>query len=310
MDTHDTAAPVWSRRHENEDDEVRHETDEVSGETGTPHAVQEPAGTYPDEPADEAHAGAHRAGTETANRETAGTETGAGAEPVTVVVEEDVVVVGSHDALDDPDTSAAEESRTAPVGIVWSAGTSGPAEAVPPETSAADVSVGQTGLYDPPGPETDMPETAVPAPDVPESVAPGLAAREPAVGAAADTTASDTTAPDTNALDTSTPGAAAPGAGATGGAEWSEIKAMFVDDPGESVKLASGLVERAIDNLMRSLRQRQESLASWQSGDATSTEELRNAFRGYRSLFDQLDAMSGQFRSGQARSTPPDHTGA
>ncbi len=76
---------------------------------------------------------------------------------------------------------------------------------------------------------------------------------------------------------------------------------MFVDDPGESVKLASGLVERAMENLMASLRQRQESLGSWESGDATGTEELRNALRGYRSLFDELDGLSGQLGSGRDR---------
>ena len=79
--------------------------------------------------------------------------------------------------------------------------------------------------------------------------------------------------------------------------QWSEIKAMFVDDPGESVKLASGLVEQAIENLVSSLRQRQESLSSWESGDAPDTEGLRNVLRSYRSLFDQLDGMSGQFTS-------------
>jgi hypothetical protein len=83
--------------------------------------------------------------------------------------------------------------------------------------------------------------------------------------------------------------------------QWSEIKAMFVDDPGESVKLASGLVEQAIENLVSSLRQRQESLSSWESGDASDTEGLRNVLRSYRSLFDQLDGMSSQVGSGHQR---------
>jgi hypothetical protein len=83
--------------------------------------------------------------------------------------------------------------------------------------------------------------------------------------------------------------------------QWSDIKAMFVDDPGESVKLASGLVEQAIENLVSSLRQRQDSLSSWESGDASDTEGLRNVLRSYRNLFDQLDGMSGQFSSAQER---------
>jgi hypothetical protein len=82
---------------------------------------------------------------------------------------------------------------------------------------------------------------------------------------------------------------------------WSEVKAMFVDDPGESVRLASALVERAIENLMTSLRQHQESLRSWEADDSAGTEELRNALRGYRGLFEELDGMAGQLRSGRAR---------
>jgi hypothetical protein len=84
---------------------------------------------------------------------------------------------------------------------------------------------------------------------------------------------------------------------------WREIKAMFVDDPGESVKVASGLVEQAIEDLVTSLRQRQDSLATWDSGDAADTEGLRKVLRSYRSLFEQLEGMSGQVRSGQDRMT-------
>jgi hypothetical protein len=89
------------------------------------------------------------------------------------------------------------------------------------------------------------------------------------------------------------------GAVSAGDERWSEIKAIFVDDPGESVKLAAGMVDRAIENLMSALRQRQDSLASSEADDTASTEELRNALRGYQNLFGQLDAMSGQFRAHQ-----------
>ena len=82
-------------------------------------------------------------------------------------------------------------------------------------------------------------------------------------------------------------------------AEWSEIKAMFVDDPTASVQRASGLVERAVEGFMSALRKRQDSLGGWQEGDAGRTEELRMALRGYRSLFDQLEQMSGRYSSGQ-----------
>src|SRR5690348_12302301 len=106
---------------------------------------------------------------------------------------------------------------------------------------------------------------------VPESVAPGLAG-EGSAAALSDTAG---TAPAAATASPSATGAAADSQ------HWSEIKAMFVDDPGESVKLASGLVERAIEDLVTSLRDRQNSLASWESGDDSDTEGLRNVLRSY-----------------------------
>ncbi len=90
--------------------------------------------------------------------------------------------------------------------------------------------------------------------------------------------------------------------GIAGAERWSEIQAMFVDDPRASVNLASGLVEQAVEDLTASVRQRQDSLASsWQTtSDTTSTEQLRNALRGYRAFFYQLDRMSTQFSATQA----------
>jgi hypothetical protein len=129
-------------------------------------------------------------------------------------------------------------------------------------------------------------------PDMPE-VAPAVAAARPAdEPAAADAPAVTPDAP------AATPDAPAVALDAQ---QWSEIKAMFVDDPGESVKLASGLVEQAIENLVSSLRQRHDSLSSWESGDASDTEGLRNVLRSYRSLYDQLDGMSSQVGSGHQR---------
>jgi hypothetical protein len=84
---------------------------------------------------------------------------------------------------------------------------------------------------------------------------------------------------------------------ASSAAEWSEIKALFVDDPSDSVQRASALVERAVQGFMASLRQRQDSLRTWHEGDAAGTEELRTALRGYRNLLDQLEQMSGEFAS-------------
>ena len=120
----------------------------------------------------------------------------------------------------------------------------------------------------------------------------------PGTAAGGGLTGSDLAGEQAASADTGLAGVAAsgtvPGAGDSA-AEWSEIKALFVDDPGASVQRASTLVERAVEGFMSSLRQRQDSLGSWQEGDATGTEELRKALRGYRGLFDQLEQMSGQF---------------
>jgi len=94
---------------------------------------------------------------------------------------------------------------------------------------------------------------------------------------------------------------------AGGGAErWSEIKAMFVDDPRASVNRASGLAERAIEDLTAAVRKRHDWLSSyWQNADdATATEQLRRALQGYRALFEQLDQMFSQFVTEQATASP------
>ena len=146
-------------------------------------------------------------------------------------------------------------------------------------------------------------------PDQPD-VAPAVAEARAGEPPAADTRAGEPPVSDPPAVTDEPPVAAAsavadaPAAteiSAADARQWSDIKAMFVDDPGESVKLASGLVEQAIENLVSSLRQRQESLSSWESGDASDTEGLRNVLRSYRSLFDQLDGMSSQVGSGHQR---------
>ncbi|HEX2322547.1 MAG TPA: hypothetical protein VHJ18_26510 [Streptosporangiaceae bacterium] len=217
------------------------------------------------------------------------------------VLDEDVVVIETYDPVDDRDLDASEHREASP-GIILSAAASGPAEAMTGEQSAGDAAEAVA-------PETTYPKTAMhesaesPAPETesaaPETTAPADVAPETVVPA---TTAPDTTgsALADNRQFSGWPATGAPGADA---GPWSEIKAMFVDDPGESVKRASGMVERAMENLMISLRDRQESLASWQENDATGTEELRNALRGYQSLFDQLDGMSDRFR------TAPDRMG-
>ncbi|HEX9065376.1 MAG TPA: hypothetical protein VF843_09715 [Streptosporangiaceae bacterium] len=136
---------------------------------------------------------------------------------------------------------------------------------------------------------------SVHSPDQDESTADGASAAAPAAG----TTPAGGVSP-----------AGLPGGNGNSAAEWSEIKALFVDDPGASVRRASDLVERAVDGFMTSLRQRQQTIgSSWQEGDAAGTEELRKALRGYRGLFDQLEELSGQFPAGSSAAGAPAASG-
>jgi hypothetical protein len=80
--------------------------------------------------------------------------------------------------------------------------------------------------------------------------------------------------------------------GAITAQRWSEIMAGFVDDPRGSVKVAADAVDSAVEELLASVRARQQALASsWQSDEA-DTEQLRTALREYRSFAAQVQRMS------------------
>jgi hypothetical protein len=71
-------------------------------------------------------------------------------------------------------------------------------------------------------------------------------------------------------------------------ARWHDIQVAFVDEPRESVQQADELVEsvaRRLTEMFADHRIRLEH--EWGKGE-NSTEELRNAFRRYRTLFDRL----------------------
>jgi hypothetical protein len=77
--------------------------------------------------------------------------------------------------------------------------------------------------------------------------------------------------------------------------EWSEIKALFVDDPRASVVRASELIEKAIGDLADSLRSGRASLvpAAGLGTSAPDTERLRLALRSYLTVFDDLERIWG-----------------
>ena len=73
---------------------------------------------------------------------------------------------------------------------------------------------------------------------------------------------------------------------------WSEILVSFVDNPRGSVKMAADAVDSAIEEVVASVRARQQALASsWQSGE-TDTEQLRIALHEYRRFGAQVRQMS------------------
>ena len=78
---------------------------------------------------------------------------------------------------------------------------------------------------------------------------------------------------------------------AAAGREWSDVLAMFVDDPRGSVAEASAIVDEAINAFIAAARRRQASLAaSWQA-QYTDTEQLRVALRDYRTFWTSVTQL-------------------
>jgi len=70
---------------------------------------------------------------------------------------------------------------------------------------------------------------------------------------------------------------------------WLTIQAAFVDKPGKAVEEAEALVTEVIEDLTRGFERQRRDLEARGSGtDDRSTEELRQAFRRYRSFFNRL----------------------
>lgn len=71
---------------------------------------------------------------------------------------------------------------------------------------------------------------------------------------------------------------------------WKAIQATFVDEPRTAVSDADGMVGEVMDRLRASFEDQRKDLESGWSGEETdsSTEDLRVAFRRYRSFFERL----------------------
>ncbi|MGW4798387.1 hypothetical protein ACWEPC_38825 [Nonomuraea sp. NPDC004297] len=75
-------------------------------------------------------------------------------------------------------------------------------------------------------------------------------------------------------------------------ARWRDLQSCFVDDPGQAVQRADGLVGEVVESLTSTLSSRTNALRDrWKSTDA-DTEQLRLALRDYRNVLEQLLALS------------------
>jgi hypothetical protein len=72
---------------------------------------------------------------------------------------------------------------------------------------------------------------------------------------------------------------------------WNEVQAMFVDDPRASIERAAGLIDDRVEELIRSVRERQRSMQSAWQADEAGTEELRVALQHYRSFWSSLEDL-------------------
>ncbi|MEO3803897.1 hypothetical protein [Nonomuraea sp. B1E8] len=77
-------------------------------------------------------------------------------------------------------------------------------------------------------------------------------------------------------------------------ARWRDLQASFVDDPGEAVRRADGLLGEVVESFTSSLTSRTDALRDgWKDTGAQDTEHLRLALRDYRNVLERLLALSG-----------------
>nr|WP_055502933.1 hypothetical protein [Nonomuraea pusilla] len=92
---------------------------------------------------------------------------------------------------------------------------------------------------------------------------------------------------------------------------WREVQSSFVDDPGDAVRRADGLVGEVVDAITKALAGRRSALRErWEgSGGARDTEQLRLALREYRTVLERLLDLSGGAHRSPA-SAPARESGA
>jgi hypothetical protein len=73
---------------------------------------------------------------------------------------------------------------------------------------------------------------------------------------------------------------------------WSKIQAIFVDDPRSAVAEAAALADDAVEAFIATVREQQASLASSWQAEGANTEQLRAAFREYRTFWNSMTGLS------------------
>ncbi|MEO3884720.1 hypothetical protein [Nonomuraea sp. B5E05] len=90
-------------------------------------------------------------------------------------------------------------------------------------------------------------------------------------------------------------------------ARWRDLQASFVDDPGEAVRRADGLLGEVVESFTSSLTSRTDALRDgWKDTGAQDTEHLRLALRDYRNVLERLLALTGA--PGQGTGQAPGQT--
>ncbi|NBE98964.1 hypothetical protein FE391_37200 [Nonomuraea sp. KC401] len=91
-------------------------------------------------------------------------------------------------------------------------------------------------------------------------------------------------------------------------ARWRDLQASFVDDPGEAVRRADGLLGEVVEAFTSSLTSRTDTLRDgWKDAGAHDTELLRLALRDYRNVLEHLLALSGAPGQSRAEAHDPGH---
>lgn len=71
--------------------------------------------------------------------------------------------------------------------------------------------------------------------------------------------------------------------------DWRTVQHGFVDDPAAAVRDADALVGRLFDTITTRIDEQRSALSAHRSDDAAEhTEQLRQALRDYRTMFEQL----------------------